>query len=133
MDPRHELVRAMDGCDMPPPSCTPAQRPREVGTELTNQPLNSGGSELELRTPVQQPRAAENTTMAFSNAGKTFHAPIATAAWALPAECTVGEVSELQKSCCRKTNANIMSIYEIMNIYAHSIFGRTTNLRKHQI
>ena len=61
MDLRHELVRAMDGCDMPPPSCTPAQRPREVGTELTNQPLNSGGSELELRTPVQQPQGAVNT------------------------------------------------------------------------
>ena len=44
---------------MPPPSCTPAQRPREVGTELTNQPLNSGGSEL--RTPVQQPQGAVNT------------------------------------------------------------------------
>ena len=44
---------------MPPPPCTPAQRPRQFGTEQTNQPLNSGGSEL--RTPVQQPQGAENT------------------------------------------------------------------------
>ena len=60
LDLRHELVRAMDGCDMPPPPCTPAQRPRQFGTEQTNQPLNSGGSELAAHASAAA-AGAENT------------------------------------------------------------------------